>query len=80
MPKRYRQLQLKDLPKVPMWRLEQEPTTLLSTLPMRHHAPHPLAGAGINEIVCAGQGEGTGWEGMINEEHEKECCLHKSSI
>src|SRR6218665_1967956 len=41
---RYRQLQVKDLPKVPMWQLEQDsnprpPGRKASTPPMRHHAP-----------------------------------------
>ena len=43
-PKRHRQLQVKDLPKVPMWRLERESNPLpsgrmVSTQPMRHHVP-----------------------------------------
>ena len=43
LPKRYRQLQVKDLPKVPMWRLERDLNPRpsgwkASTLPMRHHA------------------------------------------
>ena len=42
-PKHYRQLQVKDLPKVPTWRLERDTNPWLSgrkasTLPMRHHA------------------------------------------
>src|SRR6218665_1707494 len=42
-PKRFRQLQVKDLPKVPTWRLErdsnQQPSRRkTSTLPMRNHA------------------------------------------
>src|SRR6218665_2416195 len=42
-PKRHRQLQVKDLPKVPMWRLEWDSnpprpsSRMASTLPMRHH-------------------------------------------
>jgi len=31
----------------------------------------PLDAAGTDEIVYAGQGGGTGWEGMMDEEHEK---------
>src|SRR6218665_2247552 len=43
-PKRHRQLQVKDLPKVPTWRLERDSNPLpfgrkASTLPMRHQAP-----------------------------------------
>src|SRR6218665_2734749 len=43
-PKRHRQLQGKDLPKVPMWRLERDwnPRPFerkASNLPMSHHAP-----------------------------------------
>src|SRR6218665_3532591 len=43
-PKRQMQLRVKELPKVPMWRLEREwnprPTSRkASTLPMRHHVP-----------------------------------------
>ena len=44
-PKRYRQLQVKDLPKVSTWRLERDwnPRPFgrkAATLPMHHHAPH----------------------------------------
>src|SRR6218665_1539197 len=44
MPKRYRQLQVKDLAKVPAWRLEGDsnprpPGKKAWPLPMRHHAP-----------------------------------------
>src|SRR6218665_393415 len=40
----HRQLRVKDLPKVPMWRLERDSKTRpssrkASTLPMRHHIP-----------------------------------------
>src|SRR6218665_2752568 len=43
--KRYGQLQVKDLPKVPTWRLEREsnprPSDLKSSSqPRRHHVPH----------------------------------------
>src|SRR6218665_2828393 len=41
-PKRYRQLQVKDLPKVPTWRLESagfEPTTLRSNGVVSTNAP-----------------------------------------
>ena len=43
-PKRHRQLWVKDLPKVPTWRLERESNPRpsgwkLSTQPMRHHVP-----------------------------------------
>src|SRR6218665_2234712 len=43
--KRYRQLRVKDLPKVPTWRLEHDSNLRpsgrkASTLPMRHHAQH----------------------------------------
>src|SRR6218665_3693162 len=43
-PKRYRQLRVEDLPKVPTWRLERDsnprPTgQKASTLPMHHHVP-----------------------------------------
>ena len=43
-PKRHRQLSVKDLPKVPTWRLERESNPWpsgwkLSTQPMRHHVP-----------------------------------------
>jgi len=30
-----------------------------------------LKGAGTDEVVYAGQGDGTGWEEMMDEEHEK---------
>ena len=44
-PKRHRQLRVKDLPKVPTWRLERDYNSRpsgrkASTLPMRHHVPH----------------------------------------
>ena len=44
---RYKQLQVKDLPKVPTWRLERDSnprrsSRKASTLPMRHHAPQRL--------------------------------------
>src|SRR6218665_1005843 len=43
-PKRHRQLRVKDLPKVPMWRLERDSSPRpsgwnVSTQPMRHQAP-----------------------------------------
>ena len=43
-PKRHRQLRVKDLPKVPTWRLEQDSNPRStgrksSTLPMGHHVP-----------------------------------------
>ena len=43
-PKRHRQLWVKDLPKVPTWRLERDSNPRpsgrkASTLPMRHHVP-----------------------------------------
>ena len=45
-PKRHRQLRVKDLPKVPTWRLERDSNPRpsgrkASTLPMRHHVPRP---------------------------------------
>src|SRR6218665_1724356 len=44
-PKRHRQLQVKDLPKIRTWRLERDSNPRpfcrkASTLQMRHHAPH----------------------------------------
>src|SRR6218665_2446967 len=44
MPKRHRQLQVKNLPRVPRWRLEwdsnpQPFSRIASNLPMSHHAP-----------------------------------------
>src|SRR6218665_3675098 len=44
-PKRHRQLRVKDLPKVPMWRQERDSNPRpsgrqASTLPMSQHAPH----------------------------------------
>src|SRR6218665_2725702 len=44
MPKRYRQLQVKDLPKVLTWRLERDSNPrpsgrTASSQPMRHHVP-----------------------------------------
>src|SRR6218665_2954260 len=44
-PKRHRQLRVKDLPKVPTWRLKRDskPRSFgrtASNLPMNHHAPH----------------------------------------
>src|SRR6218665_1259340 len=43
-PKRHRQLRVKDLPKVVMWRLERDSTPRsfirkATSLPMSHHAP-----------------------------------------
>jgi len=43
-PKRHRQLRMKDLPKVPMWRLERDSNLRpfgrkASNLPTSHHAP-----------------------------------------
>ena len=44
-PKRHRQLRVKDLPKVPTWRLERDSKPRpfgrkATNLPMSHHAPH----------------------------------------
>src|SRR6218665_1130815 len=36
-PKRHRQLQVKDLPKIPTWRLERDLNPRPSGLSMRHH-------------------------------------------
>src|SRR6218665_3800778 len=46
-PKRHRQLQVKDLPKVFTWRLERDSNPRpfgrkASNIPMRHHAPQVL--------------------------------------
>src|SRR6218665_658736 len=46
-PKRHRQLQVKDLPKVSTWRLERDSSPRpfgrkASTLPMGYHAPVPM--------------------------------------
>src|SRR6218665_957536 len=43
-PKRHMQLQVKDLPKVPMWRLERDSNPRpfrqkATNLPLTHHAP-----------------------------------------
>ena len=51
-PKRYRQLQVKDLPKVPTWWLERVSNSRPSgrkalTLPMRHHAPTAIPCTGV---------------------------------
>ena len=44
-PKHHRQLRVKDLPKVPTWRLERDSNPRpfgrkVTNLPMSHHAPH----------------------------------------
>src|SRR6218665_1751254 len=56
-PKRHRQLQVKDLPKVPTWRLEQysnpRPFGRKATnLPMSHHAPIPF-NLILENLVCS---------------------------
>src|SRR6218665_1054110 len=58
-PKRHRQLRVKDLPKVPSWRLERDSNQRpfgrkASALPMRHHTPNYMllvGGDWINPIV-----------------------------
>ena len=55
-PKRHRQLVVKDLPKVPTWRLERDPNPRpsgrqVSTLLMRHHAPCMLVDVCIAACV-----------------------------
>ena len=55
-PKCHRQLWVKDLPKVPTWRLEREsnPRTSgwkLSTQPMRHHVPTNASYASRKETL-----------------------------
>ena len=52
-PKRHRQLQVKDLPKVPTWRLERDSNPRpsdwkVSTQPMRHHVPRHLVSSSIS--------------------------------
>ena len=58
MPKLYRQLHVKDLPKVLTWRLERDSnprpsSRKASILPMCHHAPHPLKSWTPKIIVCS---------------------------
>src|SRR6218665_4056155 len=56
MPKRYRQLQVKDLPKVPTWRLERDSNPRPSSRtvlhqPMRHHVPrHSMTDALLSAL------------------------------
>src|SRR6218665_1485389 len=55
-PKRYRQLQVKDLPKVPTWRLDRDSNPRpsgrkASTLPMRHHAKHSSFNSAYSEFL-----------------------------
>ena len=62
--KRYRQLQVKDLPKFPTWRLERysnpQPSDLkASTLPMRHHAPRDSCSFFCSSDSCSCLGQFT---------------------
>src|SRR6218665_1874459 len=53
-PKRHRQLRVKDLPKVPTLERDWKPRPSgrkASTLPMRHHDPHPMK----NPTILCGQ-------------------------
>src|SRR6218665_3431106 len=67
-PKRYMQLQAKDLPKVPTWRLKRDSNSRLSgrkasTLSLRHHAPfirslyqsyiHSFVHLFIHSFICS---------------------------
>jgi len=56
MPKRHRQLWVKNLPKVPTWRLERESNPWpfgqkSSTLPKRHHVPQWCLGLNIRDQI-----------------------------
>src|SRR6218665_1444388 len=56
MSKRHRQLRVKDLPKVPTWRLERysnpRPSSRkASTLPMRHIRPTDVLGLLLNDLL-----------------------------
>src|SRR6218665_286929 len=58
MPKRYRQLQVKDLPKVPTWRLERDSNPrpsgrTVSPQPMRHHVQHVLTSSTVLSLSSA---------------------------
>jgi len=37
----------------------------------KYNLYRPLEAAGTDEVVYAGHGNGTRWEGMMDEEHEK---------
>src|SRR6218665_4150379 len=55
-PKRHRQLRVKNLPKVLMWRLGRDliPRTFIektSNLPMRHYAPHNVCANACMTVV-----------------------------
>ena len=75
-PKRHRQLWVKDLPKVPTWRLEREsnprPSGLkLSTQSMRHHVPQTISRTSVFVSIyrktvsdCAGRLEPI-WQDVI---------------
>src|SRR6218665_3030032 len=60
MPKRYRQLRVKDLPKVPSWRLEGDsnppPSAPKALTPTTcHHTPPPHCGALVVYVfLCTG--------------------------
>ena len=64
-PKRYRQMQVKDLPKVPTWRLEWDSNLQPSgwkapNLPLSHHTPH-IFGMGHESMLNI-----EGWQAKVH--------------
>ena len=58
-PKRHRQLRVKDLPKVPTWRLEltsnpRPSDRKVSAQPMRHHAPQTVLAHAYQDLCYYG--------------------------